>query len=275
MKTILVPTDFSSTALNAAKYAIDLAQTVEASIVLLHAYQVPVVYAEVPLAMTDIDIHEEIQQSMLALKNELARYAPEQIGIKTEIRFGQFFSELENVCQHLRPYAVVMGCQGSTGVEHFLFGSHAAHAMSHLNWPLITVPGNVTFCSIKKVGLACDFDQVMEVVPINDIKRIIQDLDAQLHILNTARPGEHNPDVVHLSSRLNKKFAPVVPQFHFISSDNIDDGILYFAEEASIDLLIVLPKPHGLLYKLMHKSHTKQLVLHSQVPVMALHHCTF
>jgi len=33
----------------------------------------------------------------------------------------------------------------------------------------------------------------------------------------------------------------------------------------------VLPKRHGLLDKLIHKSHTKQLVLHSHVPVMAFH----
>jgi len=44
-----------------------------------------------------------------------------------------------------------------------------------------------------------------------------------------------------------------------------------FEEKNKIDLLIVLPRRHNLLGSIFHKSHTKQLVLHSHVPVMALH----
>ena len=275
MKTIIVATDFSATATNAAKYAVDLGFTVKANILLLHVYQVPVVYQEIPLAMTEVSIRENAHEQMAAFKHELVASARGEISIDTDVRIGQFFSELDAVCQDIRPYAVVMGCQGSTEVEHLLFGSHAVHAMKNLNWPLITVPREVSFSSIKKIGLACDFDHVMDVLPVNDIKRMIQDFGAQLHILNTARQDEYNPDIVYLSGMLTRMFSPVVPQFHFISSTNIDDGIIYFAEESNIDLLIVVPKPHGLLYKLIHKSHTKQLVLHSHVPVMALHHYTF
>ncbi|MBK8520712.1 MAG: universal stress protein [Chitinophagaceae bacterium] len=38
-----------------------------------------------------------------------------------------------------------------------------------------------------------------------------------------------------------------------------------------IDLLVVMPHRHNLLSGLFHKSHTKQLVLHSHVPVMSIH----
>jgi nucleotide-binding universal stress UspA family protein len=51
----------------------------------------------------------------------------------------------------------------------------------------------------------------------------------------------------------------------------VDKGIIDFAEGNELDMLIVLPKRHGLIDSLMHRSHTKQLVLHSHVPVMALH----
>jgi nucleotide-binding universal stress UspA family protein len=61
------------------------------------------------------------------------------------------------------------------------------------------------------------------------------------------------------------------PQYHFITNENTDEGIIEFAEKNNIDLLVVLPKRHDLLTKLLNRSHTKQLVLHSHVPVMALH----
>jgi nucleotide-binding universal stress UspA family protein len=44
-----------------------------------------------------------------------------------------------------------------------------------------------------------------------------------------------------------------------------------FAETNSIDLLVVLPKQHSLIEKLLFKSHVRQFVLHSHIPVMALH----
>ena len=44
MKTILVATDFSSVALNATNYAADMALAINADILLLHVYQIPVSY---------------------------------------------------------------------------------------------------------------------------------------------------------------------------------------------------------------------------------------
>jgi nucleotide-binding universal stress UspA family protein len=70
---------------------------------------------------------------------------------------------------------------------------------------------------------------------------------------------------------MNEMLGPVTPKYHFITSENTDEGIIDFAEKNNIELLIVLPKRHALLDKLLHKSLTKQLVLHSHVPVMALH----
>jgi nucleotide-binding universal stress UspA family protein len=70
---------------------------------------------------------------------------------------------------------------------------------------------------------------------------------------------------------MNEMLGPVTPKYHFITSENIDEGIIDFAETNNIDLLIVLPKRHTLLDKLLHKSLTTQLVLHSHVPVMAFH----
>ena len=48
MKTIIVATDFSSTALNAANYAADMALAINADLLLLYVYQLPVSYSEVP-----------------------------------------------------------------------------------------------------------------------------------------------------------------------------------------------------------------------------------
>ena len=61
------------------------------------------------------------------------------------------------------------------------------------------------------------------------------------------------------------------PIYHFIKDDDVEKGLNEFAENNKLDLLIVVPKKHSLLGKIFQPSHTKQLVLHTHIPVMAIH----
>ena len=271
MKTILVATDFSPAALNAANYAADMALAINADILLLHVYQIPVVYLEVPVAVNEEGIMQDAEKEILKLKKELIQKTGGKLNMETEVRMSIFFPELKTVCERIKPYTVVMGSQGKTAAERLLFGSHAVYAMKHLMWPLITVPLGATFSSVKKIGLACDFDKVVDTTPVDEIKILVNDFNAELHVLNTGKKEVFNPEIVFESGVLEEMLAPKKPNYHFITNQNTDEGIMDFAEKNHIDLLVVLPKRHGLLDKLIHKSHTKQLVLHSHVPVMALH----
>jgi nucleotide-binding universal stress UspA family protein len=272
MKTILVATDFSAAASNAADYAAEMALAINADLFLLHIYQVPVVYLEVPVAMNEAEITAGAEKILLKLKNELTQKTQGKLDIGTGINTGSFFGELETVCERIKPYAVVIGSQGTTAAERLFFGGHAIYAMKHLTWPLITVSPQAKFSGIKKIGFACDFDNVVDTIPLDEIKMLVNDFHAELYILNIGKTEIFEPDVVFESVVLKEKLKDIKPCYHFIANKNTDEGIIDFAEKNGIDLLIVLPKRHDLFDKLIHKSHTKQLVLHSHIPVMALHH---
>lgn len=272
MKTILVATDFSPSAKNAANYAADMALTIKAGILLLHVYQIPVSYSEIPVALDVEDMMEEIKEGMNEQKEHLIRKTGGKLNIETDVRRGIFFyDEFKIACEQVKPYAVIMGSQGTTASERLFFGGHTVHAMKHLRWPLITVPFGATFSSIKKIGFACDFDKVIDTTPIDEIKILVNDFNAELHILNIVKNERLTPEAVYESALLQEMLSALKPGYHLITNGNTDEGIMNFVEINHIDLLIVLPKRHALLSKLIHRSHTKQFVLHSHVPVMALH----
>jgi nucleotide-binding universal stress UspA family protein len=271
MKTILVATDFSPAAFNAANYAADMALAIDAELWLLHVYQVPVVYYEIPVVLTGENLMEDAQKRISRLKEELTRNTEGKLQIQTEIRMGIFFPELKSVCERVKPYTVVMGSQGTTATERLFFGGHTVYAMKHLMWPLIAVPEKSKFSLAKKIGLASDFDKVVETIPLDEIKMLVNDFHSELHVINTGKKKEFKADMIFESGLLQEILAPLNPSYDLITHENTDEGILNFADKNHIDLLLVLPKRHGLLGKLTHKSHTKQLVLHSHVPVMALH----
>lgn len=271
MKRILIATDFSNSAHNAALYGADMAMAINAEIFLLHAYQLPLPTSEISAFVTEEDILDMAEEQMKKLVTEIKTRCSGSINVSVEIRLGSFYKELEMVCEAIKPYAVILGSKGVTAAERIFLGSQAVYTMKHLTWPVITVPPASTFATIKKMGLACDFDKIEDSIRIDEIKRLVYDFKAELYVLNTGSKRAFNPDIVFESDILRQKLKELNPRYYFITNENVDDGILEFAEENNIDLLIVSPKRHTLAEKLFHKSHTKQFVLHSHIPVMALH----
>ena len=271
MKTIIVPTDFSPAALNAANYAADMAKAIDADIVLLHVFYVFVGYTEVPPIIDAAVMRENAELKMEELKQQFEHKYGDKLNIRAEVKMGTLINQLESLCKEVQPYAVVMGSQGASATDYRFFGSQSVHAMRQLTWPVITVARGAKFSDVKKIGLACDFENVIESTLIDEIKKLVRDFKAELHVLSINGKEEPVPGKVFESGLLLEMLAPLHHEYHFITTENTVEGLIDFVEKNNIDLLIVMPRRHNLLDKLIHRSHTKQLVLHSHVPVMSLH----
>ncbi|MBC9932842.1 universal stress protein [Chitinophaga qingshengii] len=270
MKTIIVATDFSPAAWNAACYAADMAKAIGTQVVLLHVYTLPVSYGEMPIAFNPDQMLQDIQEEMSKLKQQLTERTAGKVTIEVVVKMGNFYTELEVLCERLRPYVVILGSQGTTAAERLLLGGHTVFVMRHLEWPLITVPPERTFTGIKKIGLACDFSHVSETVPVKLLQQFADDFHAELHILNVEAKRDATPAMVHESDRLHEMLAPMAPHYHYSVHADANESLMEDAELLQLDLLVVLPKHHDLLHRLTHKSHTRNLTMHCPVPLMAL-----
>src|SRR5687767_9896132 len=123
MKTIIVPTDFSPIATTAMNFAAEMAANINASLTLLHVYQVPVSMTEVPVVLVSSEeLRKSSEEKLEILKQELAYATSGKIKIYTEARLGDVSDELEEICKQVHPFAVIMGTKGASGVERILFG---------------------------------------------------------------------------------------------------------------------------------------------------------
>src|SRR6476659_8594807 len=110
MKTIIVPTDFSAISNHAMEYAVDLAKVTGCSILLFHAYQVPVSMTDVPIVLLSVeDLQKANESKMDEVKASLKERAGDSIKIYTETKLGDTVDELEDICDKIKPFAVVMG----------------------------------------------------------------------------------------------------------------------------------------------------------------------
>jgi nucleotide-binding universal stress UspA family protein len=108
---------------------------------------------------------------------------------------------------------------------------------------------------------------------LEEIKALIKLFGAELHIIHVNGDSEriYTEETKEESGILQKQLDDLNPVYHFLSDTDIDRSLSEFAEKNQLDLLIAVPKEHNLIDKLVHKSHTKQLVLHTHIPVMSIH----
>jgi len=273
MKTIVVPTDFSAISNNAMYYAAGMAKETGASILLFHAYQVPVSMTDVPIVLVSVEeLQKNAENKMADAKKSLEQKTGDGLKIYTETKLGDAIDELEDLCQKIKPFAVVMGTKGATGLERVLFGSTTLTAIKHLTWPVIVVPPNKQYSTIKKAGFACDFREVVKTTPIKPIKDFVKEFNAEFHVLNVDFHNKHfKPDTPEQSLLLDTEVEELKPKYDFIESEKIEEGINKFADDNDLDIVITIPKKHKLLEGLFKKSHTRELVFHSHVPIMCVH----
>ena len=273
MKTIIVPTDFSSISNNAMDYAVGLAKQTGSSLLLFHAYQVPVSMTDVPIVLVSVEeLQKNAETKMADVKKSLEQTTAGLVKIYAETKLGDTVDELEDLCNRIKPFAVVMGTKGATGLERVFFGSTTLTTIKHLSWPVIVVPPEKKYSAIKKIGFACDFREVVETTPAHFIRDFVKEFNAEIHVLNVDSKNAHfKPESPEQSALLHTMLEDLNPKYDFIEDENIEAGIEKFAEKNNLDLIITIPKKHKLLEGLFRKSHTKDLVFHSHLPIMCVH----
>lgn len=274
MKTIIVPTDFSPAALNATQYAADMACYLHTSLTLLHVCRLPVAISEIPVPPETInDMLSSAREEIGFLKEEMLRRTGHKINIATEVRTGNVLMELKSFCDTIQPYAVVMGSHGEGAVKRLLFGSNTLQALNSLYYPLLIVPPGARFMHIRKAALACDLKNVIETVPVRAITDLVNNFHTHLYILHINRPDVPPGEVMSSEEfkTLRHILKDIHPVYHLSGNENTDIAINDFIEKNNFDLLVVIPKKHGLLKAILHKSHTRQLVLETHVPILSIH----
>jgi nucleotide-binding universal stress UspA family protein len=274
MKTLVVPTDFSAVSLNAVNYAADMACVIGTNLSLIHVCLIPMAFSEVPAPAYDINqLISNAEEKLEALKEKISARTGGRLIITTIVKQGNVVPEIDEYCATVNTYAVVMGSESAGGLERFLGGGKTISAVKQFNWPLIVVPPEVKFTAIQKIGLACDFRKVAETIPLNEIKDLVQEFNASLHVLHvTNETGEaYNEEKIRESGWLHAILGEMKPGYHFINSQDVEGSIAEFADKNKLDMLIIIPKKHGLFSSLFKHSHSIKLVLHSHIPVMAIH----
>jgi nucleotide-binding universal stress UspA family protein len=271
MKTIVVPVDFSTTSTNAAEFAGNLAAFYGAEIWMYHAYEIPIALSEFAYPVSDIaEMQKTAEQELKMLKEATERKLARQIPMHTRAEMNVFQLGLTNFCNELKPDMIVMGLSGKNAITRLIVGSNTIKIIYGLNYPILVVPPKAEFIPVKKIGFACEYNAVEKTTPVALLRKILADFHAELHVMNVEQKGR-TQDNQQQELLINDLLRNTRAEFHSIGDVEITDGINWFIGKSKLDWLVVMPRKHKLLEKLFRRSHTKDLLYHTHIPVLCIH----
>lgn len=272
MSCILVCTDFSPSSMNATRYAYEMAESTGSKIVLLHVTQLPINFSDAPLVFPDIEELYQISRSGLEkIIKDMLHIGKSNISAEIEICLGSVPEEINKLCLRLNPLCVIMGSDRERNVNN-LWGSTILGTIKITNTPVVAVPMGVRFSKIKKIILATDYKKEIAITPNNKILNFLRGTQAVLYIVHVD-PKNRTFDSSSQEEGLmfENIFSEIKHEYVFIDNSNVQEGLLKYAEENLIDLIIIRPRKHDILETVFLKSHSSEMLRDSKIPIMYVH----
>jgi len=140
---ILVPTDFSDGALQALDYAIDLARTIDAELIVLFVVE-PAYYgtgSDLYSGAVDLSVIIEEQQRIARQQlSQLSRRLDKRaVRFRTLLETGTPYRIIAQVGEKLRADLIVMATHGRSGFSHLFLGSVTEKVIRTAPCPVLTL----------------------------------------------------------------------------------------------------------------------------------------
>lgn len=269
MKKILVPVDNSMISKAAVLYAVGLAETVGAQVILLSVINA----SSSPNTLIKWRRLEE--KMVVAEQEDVSRMISgvrEETGTAVKIASSHVLGfPIEGM---IDPFVrensvdlVVMGTSGAKGVRKLMVGTHTASLIDHSNVPVVVIPRGAVFQKIRKIVYATDMAHLDN--EIRTVTRFARRFDAAIEILYVTPEDHRRRNRKELEAILVRMTKYPKIRFNAIGNSDVTKGVNAFVTKQKAEVLAMFTHKLDFFEKLSGKSTTRKLAFRSQVPLLA------
>ena len=275
MKKILFPTDFSEAADNAFVHALEFAKIVNAELILLHTFELPVydnqffpenynvLFDSLQLSEFDMFKDEIPKLHAIAEKRNL-----NHIKMSHRLMDGNLLYNIKKAIEEENIDFIVMGTSGATGWEAFFLGTNTGNVLTAVNVPVLSVPLDSIFKKIETIGFTTRYRD-KDKKALKDVLKIAKKTNASVKCLYVrTNKSDVSPTTI---KQWEEEFADEPIQFSIIPSDDLHDTILDFVLFKDIDVLAMLTYKRNFFVELFKPSLTQKFSNRLGIPVLAMH----
>lgn len=254
IKKILLPVDFSDSAIAAINYALGMTKS------------------DRNIAFTLINVTES-ETSTESIKKELDElvvelFANENIPCSTIVKSGRLADALIETKEELDIDLIVMGTAGSPGEPP---ASNTIELLKKADCSLLVVPQKNKGFELKNIALAWDKKPIDDTSDLGILHDIARWYNAKVHLLTIDRAEEpHEIKFGEAVKKLEYYMESLDYRHSFPKNTDIEKGISDYVRDKDIDVLAIMPRHHAVNTAPSNGKLTQALAGHTDVPLLIL-----
>jgi nucleotide-binding universal stress UspA family protein len=272
MKTILVPCDFSKQAVNAFRFALDIARQSGGEVHLTHVIELPVMHDSVlmpVMSFEEVLLKELKDKSQVEFAKLVKKYTEPKDKVKMATQFGAPSRMILSYIEENKIDLVLMGTKGATGVKEYVIGSNAEKVVRNSPVPVIAIKNYPKLSSIKDIVLPNTLHTEIQEDLLMKIKTMQNFFKANLHIVWINTPSNFTRDIT-THQRLQdfaKRFLFKNYTIHVFNDLYEEDGIINFAHSIKADMIAMGTHGRKGLAHILSGSVAEDVVNHIDIPI--------
>ncbi|MFT4832813.1 MAG: nucleotide-binding universal stress UspA family protein [Psychroserpens sp.] len=279
MKNILIATDFSEDAWNAAKYAIELYKDMDCVFYLLNTYTPAKASGSfMAEALEGHDLEDVIKTNsenglnrVVELINESFKYPNHSF--KTISSFNLLVAAIKEIVNREKIDLIVTGAKGTTGLEEVFMGSNTVQIIKSVkNCPVLAIPKDFHFSALSEIAFATDFNRFYTISELLPLVEMAKAFKATIRIVHVQYKIKELTEIQQFNlNMLCKYLNGVEHSIHTITELNsVSKTLEAFSEDLDIHLLAMLNYQHSLMENLTKEPIVNRLVFHSNIPLLVI-----
>ncbi|WP_319500369.1 universal stress protein [uncultured Draconibacterium sp.] len=285
---ILVPIDFSTVSEKAVEMAFNIAEHLNAKLVIMHSYISPVRFSipygdiypyDTTLLKQTEDAEEEANQQF---KNFLAPLVTsigadrwENVNPEYIVKPGYAEEDILAFANEQPTRLIVIGRGGDKSWPGTV-GSVTADVMYNASVPVLVIPENMELKPVedfKEVLYATNFDE-KDFTALDKLMSIVKSYEVRVVCAHVGLPDEYGWDIARLEGMkdiLHKKYESKEFECKLIMGNNVLDTLESTIKNDPVDILALTTHKRGMISRLFNPSLARKMVFHSEIPLLVFH----
>jgi len=270
MKKILVPCDFSNTAIQAFQFACQIASISKSELFLLNVIELPSVHGSslVPIQAYENAFLKDVKIKAHRNFEKIKEKWGGKVKMHLVVETGSVKEGIGKLVEKKKVDLVIMGTHGASGIKEYTLGSNTEKIVRSCKVPVIAIKKNVKSTTINNIVFPTNLTITNKNL-LTSIKELQILLKARLHILYVNVPSRFTPD--HATEKRLIEFARV-NQFkncsiHIYNDLDEESGIINFSSRFKNRMIAMSTHGRRGINHLMTGSIAEDVVNHIDCPI--------
>lgn len=276
MRNILLPTDFSQSAINAIFYALCLMRGKTCTFHLLSVYKAwNYTSGDLMLSDSEDSVYECLLQENAGKLDKLIakikkRFPEESFRFEAINSYDVFTDAINKLVELHHIDLIMMGTDGTSNMAESIFGSHTLRVIRKVNAPLLVIPIDVKCQKPRHLLLSLDSSTRPEHVSFDTLQKFFGNHAFSLDILKITKSDPDPVEKAALEKTIRQLFEIYNPRYHEVSGIDANEAIAAFVKTSNIDFHVLPVKKEEFLKRIFGTG-ISRIIYATTVPLLVLH----